>query len=565
MRDTLRSYLFHEFAWLLVCATTVFSQAVPTAILKGTVLDDSTSMVLENADVFISQTTLGFATDKRGRFEIKNVPLGSYELIASRLGYQMRSMRVVVSQSSPEDLRVTLQPKSIAMSEVAVTATEPREWKAQLQKFKKLFLGESENANMVRLLNPEVLDFTTGESAEFEATARMPLEIDNLALGYHLQFIMERFVVNKTSPIAGGTFNDRQYLMCRGRERFTELTPSSVEERARWNVNRMQAYRGSFRYFLISLFRGELATEGFIIGLIPQQTSNRWSTGFVESISERDILSDGAAPYEKILHFTGTLLVKYVGKPIDPRKQLLDADGPAEHVSRVGLNYESIRINSQGAVKDWSPTRLYGDWAGSRIADALPLDYKPAEIASSNKDISPATPPTTSTQIIPLAVGNQWTMRITDWGTDGNATTVKNEILEILRDSIVAGERWFVMRSYGGRLILCMNKPDGFYQLRSGKSTLWLKYPASVNDSYQSPDANTNTRIVSVNLNVSVPKGTFVCYQYESSFIPLGGFRTNHYYSPGVGYVASELARGNRNSTGGSITGKVELVDYILH
>ncbi|MDP2884828.1 MAG: carboxypeptidase-like regulatory domain-containing protein [Ignavibacteria bacterium] len=565
MPDTLRSYLFHEFVWLFVCATTVFSQAVPTAILSGTVVDDSTSMVLENSDVFISETTLGSATDEHGRFEIRNVPLGSYELIASRLGYQMRSMRVVVSQSSPEQLKVALRPKSIEMSEVAVTATEPRDWKTQLEKFKKLLFGESENANEAKLLNPEVLDFTGEANPGFEATARMPLEIDNYALGYHLQFIMTRFVVSKTSPSSDWIFNDQQYFSCGGKERFTELTPSSVEERARWNVNRMQAYKGSFRHFLVSLFRSELAREGFIIWLLPQQTSGSWNPGSVESISENDILSEGMVPYEKILHFTGTLLVKYVGKPVNAQNKSLDAAVPAVHASSVRLNYESIRINSQGAVKDWSPTRLYGYWAVSRIADALPLDYKSDELASSNKDINPATPPTTSTHIIPLAIGNQWTMHISQWDTQDNLTTFKNEILEILRDTTVAGERWFIMRSFGGRFVLCMNKPDGFYELKSGKSTLRLKYPARVNDSYQRPDAYTNTKVVSVNASISVPKGTFACYQYEDSFIPLGGFRTNEYYSPGVGLVAGELARGIRNSTSGIITGKVELVDYILH
>jgi len=535
------------------------------ATLEGTVLDDSTSMVLENADVFLSQTTLGSATDKHGGFEIRNVPLGSYELIASRLGYQMSSIRIVISQSSPEPLKVALRPKSIVMSEVAVTAAEPGEWKAQLEKFKKLLFGQSEIANEAKLLNPEVLDFTGNASPEFEATARMPLEIDNLALGYHLQFMLTRFVVTKTSPGSGALLNSQQYLNCVGKERFIELTPASVEEGVRWNANRMQAYKGSFRHFLVSLFRNELAREGFIIWLLPEQTGRSWNTGFVESMSEHDILSEGMLPYEKILHFTGTLLVKYVGKPVNPKRQLLDSAIPSVDVSRVRLNYESVRITSQGIIEDWAPTRLYGYWAASRIADALPLDYKPDELASSNKDTNPATSAATSTYIIPLAVGNQWTMRITEWGTNGDATTVKNEIVEILRDSTVAGERWFVMRSFRGRLVLCMNKPDGYYVLESGKSTLRLLYPANVGDSYQSADANTNTRIVSVNLNVSVPKGAFVCYQYESSFRPLGGFRTNHYYSPGVGLVASELAMGNRNSTGASITGKVELVEYILH
>jgi hypothetical protein len=568
MPETLRSYLCHELVWLLVCATTVFSQAVPTAILRGTVVDDSTSMVLENADVFISQTTLGSATDKHGRFEIRNVPLGSYELVASRVGYQMRSMRVVVGQSNPEQLVVALRPKSIEMNEVAVTATEAREWKIQLEKFKKLFFGESEIASEAKLLNPEILDFTGNANPDFEATARMPLEIDNLALGYHLQFMLTRFVVNKTNPGSGEVFNNQQYLNCVGKEKFIELTPTSIEDGARWNANRMLAYRGSFRHFLVSLFRCELAREGFMIWLLPQQTSSFWNPGSVESIVENDILSEGTVPYEKTLHFTGTLVVKYVGKPVSAQKHLLDAAIPAVDVSRVRLNYESVRITSQGVIEDWAPTRLYGYWAASRIADALPLDYKPDELASSKKDINPATPPTTSTQIIPLAVGNQWTTRTSLRNGEGKLISSSIQTSQIISDTTIDGERWFVMHTPASgdnpsRTSLGTNRPDGFYTLRSGVPSLLVKYPVDVGDHFQGP--NGETKVLSTNEKVSVPKGTFVCYQYSVILRGPAMARATTCYSPGVGMVSADAVTLGANNVSTAYTNTVELLDYILH
>lgn len=552
-------HLFHCFVWLLAYATAAYSQGVPTATLRGTVTDDSTSSALENADVFISQTTLGSPTDKQGRFEIRNVPLGSYELVASRVGYHMRSIRVVVGQSNPEHLVVPLRPKAIELNEVAVTATEAKEWKGQLEKFKKLFFGESALGSEAKLLNPEVLDFTGGANPGFEATARMPLEIDNRALGYHLQFILTRFVVNNTNPTADGIFNDQQYLNCVGKQRFTELTPLSAEERARWDANRMLAYKGSFRHFLVSLLKNELAREGFLIGLLPQQATHSWNAGLAESISEPEILSDGAVPYEKVLQFKGTLLIKYVGKPVDAHTQLLDGSFPALDISKLRLNYESVRINSQGIVRDWSPTRLYGYWAASRVADALPLDYEPDALTAPINNIELPAPTAASASIIPLAVGNSWTIRISYWDLDGKLRTSRYETSRIVGDTIIDGERWFVM-SGDGWYNLCANKVNGFYKLNSGTKVLHVKYPAKVGDSYHGPSGET--KVVSLNANISVPKGSFVCYQYRVSGPE--GARLDLYYSPGVGLVSIDGATpyGTLGILRTTTTG--ELVDFVL-
>lgn len=568
MSGSLRSRLLHEFVWLLICSTSVFSQAVPTATLRGTVLDDSTSAVLENVDVFLSQTTFGSSTDKHGQFEIRNVPLRSHELVASRVGYQMHSIRITVDQSHPEPLKIALRQKSIEITEMAVTATEPKEWKAELQKFNKWFFGDSELANEAKLLNPEVLDFTGNANPDFEATARMPLEIDNLALGYHLQFMLSRFVVSKTSPGSGGPFNSRQYLNCVGKQRFIELTPISVEESARWQANRMQAYRGSFRHFLVSLLRCELAKEGFIIGLIPQQTSNRWGTGFVESITEREILSDGAAPYEKILHFTGTLLVKYVGKPIEAKTQSLNAALPAMDVSSVSLNYESVRITSQGVIRDWAPTRLYGYWAASRIADALPLDYQPKVLMSSNNNTNSAAAAPAPTYIVPLAVGNQWTTRTSLRDGLGKLISSSIQTSRILRDTTLDGERWFVEEFSASdespsTTFLCTNRPDGFYKFRSGAPLLSVKYPASVGDSFHG--IGGDAKVLSTNEKVTVPKGTFVCYHYSVSLRGPAMGRVTMCYSPGVGLVSTEAVTLGPNNVSTAFTHTVELVDYVIH
>ena len=80
---------------------------------------------------------------------------------------------------------------------------------------------------------------------------------------------------------------------------------------------------------------------------------------------------------------------------------------------------------------------------------------------------------------------------------------------QILGGTTIAGERWFIMKHRLGNVI-CTNRLDGYYVLRSGAISIQLKYPANVGDSYQGPDGDMY--VVSLNANLTVPKGSFECY-----------------------------------------------------
>ena len=192
----------------------------------------------------------------------------------------------------------------------------------------------------------------------------------------------------------------------------------------------------------------------------------------------------------------------------------------------------------------------------------MPLDYEPDELSSSNKGVNAPTPLNNSSCIIPLAIGNQWTTKVTEWDFDGDITSSRYQTTKIIGDTTVADEHWFIMKHPRGSVI-CMNGSEGFYELRSGTKILVLKYPASVGDSYQAPDGPE--KILSQNAKLSVPKGSFVCYQYELTLTRVGDLRIKNYYCPGVGLIGGQIVRANRNGTGGSIAGMIELVDYVVH
>jgi hypothetical protein len=377
MKSLSRSSLLRVILLFLSTAGTALSQIEPRATISGSVLDDSTSVPLENVDVFIANTTLGCSTDQNGRFEIKNIPPGSYQVVASRVGYTVWSGQVGLWESGRREIAIRLRSAAVNVGEVVISAPEPTAWRKQLERFVQLFLGTTQNASECKILNPQVLDFEEKDGI-FSATARAPLEIDNLALGYHLQFFLARFNYGKvTPPGAVRAPTTGEILVYEGLPKYTELKASAPGEMERWTKNRLRAFKGSLRHFLASLVRKELKKEGFGISM-----SHHYLAG------EDDIVFDGSEPEDRTVRFRGTLQVIYTREPVEAGYDLTKDVSvlsrqpswkvpAAGQISWLSLNWGAITVNARGLIKEWFPTRVGGYWAWERVADALPLDYEP--------------------------------------------------------------------------------------------------------------------------------------------------------------------------------------------
>jgi hypothetical protein len=338
------------------------AQQTPRASISGRVVDDSTSTPLFDVNVFVGNTTLGCSTDQNGKFEIRNVPLGMYEIIASRVGYTLYTSRARVTEAGIRKLEIRLKPTIVQMGEVVVAASDQAEWRKHLDRFDELFLGTSQNAEQCSILNPEVLDFESDDPSTLDATARRPLEIENRALGYHIQFVLEAFKVQ----------ND--VMTVEGEPKFTELKASAAKQQAQWKESRLRAFKGSLRHFLISLFHRQLAENGFSIYLVG--SLQRGQDNIRKLIKVDQILIGLPRPYEKMLSFTGYLEVEYEGE-VERGFDLLRRPGTTGQVSWLILNYNFVTITQNGLIDEQFPTKVYGYWAWERMADALPLDYEP--------------------------------------------------------------------------------------------------------------------------------------------------------------------------------------------
>jgi hypothetical protein len=89
----------------------------------GVVKDAQTKEELIGANVVVKGTNLGAATDIDGKFIIINVPVGTYDLTVSMVGYTTKTLnRVIVSADRVTTLEISLDQTTIQGQEVIVTA-----------------------------------------------------------------------------------------------------------------------------------------------------------------------------------------------------------------------------------------------------------------------------------------------------------------------------------------------------------------------------------------------------------------------------------------------------------
>ena len=335
----------------------VFGQQLPTVTITGRVLDDSSGVALVNTDVFIANSTLGAATNEDGRFTIRKVPLGTHELVASRVGFLLASRLVRITDSIHQDFDFRLKPRQLVVGAVEVVAPEPVEWKKDLARFKEFFLGDGPYANKCSILNPEVLTFSKDAPGQFEAQASQPLSIENRGLGYHLQLELVVFVVS-----------DR-WLTYAWKAHYRDL-PSSDENQIReWATQRLRTYKGSLRHFLASLSVGAAEAQGFQMFRVKRFDASRirWP------MTSEDLMAPTTLPNEKVLSFADYLEVEYT---LGLRRTAQSFPNPG--ISWLELTHGQLTINTLGNYSDPFGLKVTGGWTRARVADELPFDFVPA-------------------------------------------------------------------------------------------------------------------------------------------------------------------------------------------
>ena len=354
-----------KYAILFLLITT--SALAQQTSFRGRVIDEKTKEALPFVNLFISNTTKGTSSNEAGEFTFKNLPVGSYNVVASLVGYFSKSSPITIKEENAVVvIEISLLPNQQLLNEVTVKSSRDKTWEANLKRFKDVFLGISPNAQKCKILNPYVIDFEKKEDQLF-AKSSQPILIENLALGYKLTFLMKQFKVSKTDfLIAGDTF-------------YEEML-ASPQEIIIWKEKRLDAYLGSTKHFLQSLAQHTSSQDGFNIYGYSDINSDKISSSFIRNLTTEKsvrklnpdslITKNGSLTYldlSKNIEIHYTPKIEYKGPYVDINHQ----------VSRIESKLNVVGYNQYGLFDTVSDIFMVGSFSNLRVADWLPIDFQP--------------------------------------------------------------------------------------------------------------------------------------------------------------------------------------------
>lgn len=240
------------FFWFLLYSGLSFSQTI-----SGIVKEKGSGLPLPFANIFINNTTLGGATDNDGRFTIKGAIPEQFELVASFVGYHTVSVAINRRGRALINQDFELELLEDNLSEVELKAKRDKSWERNLRKFKEIFLAVPDDpyGKDIEILNPWVLDFSTVKPAKglnyIQATAKMPLRLVNIAMGYEIDYFLKDFrMLRNASSFFGQAF-------------YKNLTAEDSLLGIKWKEGKELNYQNSVRHLALSLLLKNSGSQGF--------------------------------------------------------------------------------------------------------------------------------------------------------------------------------------------------------------------------------------------------------------------------------------------------------------
>ena len=332
--------------------------------------------------VFIADTMIGTTTDTEGNYRLEKVPLGVQRLYVSIIGFEPEARDVLLRESRAYEFNFKLKEAVAELGEITVIDEGDRKWRRRWERFNRIFVGETANSSQTKILNPEVLDFAD-KGGTLLAFAGEILEIENRALGYHIQYFLKDFAAEPTR------------IRFDGEPLFTELEPESPEEAQMWEENRRRAFYGSFRHFILAVLSGRAADHGFETFMRPRAGSADNLSTFQQSNFMSDtrqpfdvntLLADSDNPNEKVLDFEGAIEIIFKGE-LESKKYQQWEWAQAEPQGFQGKRYQrsliwqengATLVDYKGDLLNPYGVTVSGYLAFERIAEELPKEYRPS-------------------------------------------------------------------------------------------------------------------------------------------------------------------------------------------
>ncbi len=357
-------YLFSAM-FILAFNLTAFCQYTA---LTGNVTDASGNP-LQGASVFAQNTTIGTATDASGNFKIW-LPAGGHDLVISFTGFNNESVRVN-SGDNGRHLTFRLQPKAKEIADVAVVATnEVRDgWVKHGAFFVEQFIGRTQNSRDCFIRNPEVLKFYHyRRSNRLKVIATEPLLIENRSLGYNIRYDLDSFTHDYKTSVSLYT----------GAPLFEEIQTADSSEKIRWDAARRTAYAGSLLHFMRSIYRKDLARDGFEVQFVMRNSDKEYAVKLEDFYNSLRYSIDDSTGLVKLDPFQKHVGVIFTKEKPEENYNLFNEDEPEAFQFSV-VNFtpaEPLYIEQNGYFFEQPDVSLDGYWTWERVADLLPYNYQ---------------------------------------------------------------------------------------------------------------------------------------------------------------------------------------------
>jgi hypothetical protein len=308
------------------------SQVAKSQIIKGRLLDVETDSAVSFASVYFSAAYKGTSSDNEGYFQL---PVSEYQgqtIVFSSLGYESAFLEKYEEGTFYE---IHMKPRQTLLEDVVVEPDEmPRELKERI--FKNQFLGRSDNALSCKVQNMEDIRLVYFKSSKtLEGFCDKPIIIQNTALGYKINYYLERFESKSKSIVYQGNFF------------FENDTSVSKRKFKKIKKRRRSAYRGSRMHFFRTLWGDKLKKEKW-----------RILSSKKKRLEYQDVVMDKAP--QKFFQSSVPLTIWYRKKS----PTFLQFKKPEIIFSEKG-HFDPSGLN-------WS-----GEMSNERVGDLLPFGYIP--------------------------------------------------------------------------------------------------------------------------------------------------------------------------------------------
>lgn len=326
--------------FILIFLLANFNIVAYNQVIKGTVLEKNTNSPIF-ATIYFNGTFVGTQSDLKGNFELDISKNASMPLTISSIGYYSVTLTDFLTY---KPLIVYMTPKVYEMSEVVISSKSLVKRRiANLNLFKKVFLGSTDNARNCKIINENDITFNYANDRDtLKAFASKPILIHNMSLGYKITYYLDKFEYYK---------KDRTMFYA-GSMIFNEDLVSDETHKQLYVERRKDAYLGSRMHFFRALWADDLESAGFRV-----KNSANINLNYNDIVEHS--LTNSLNNHIKFLKYSKSLSILY-----DTRLTNIDFLKEKVHFDKDGY------FDQTGLSIRWE-----GDMLDKRVGDMLPYTY----------------------------------------------------------------------------------------------------------------------------------------------------------------------------------------------